>query len=490
MEQKRPDTREIAVVDVRDRWSSYPSKGLTPERLARIFLEADAGDVMRQAELFEEMEEKDAHLASQLQIRKLAVQGLDWDVFPRGDEERDKDIAAFCRGVLAGLNLDEHVVDLLDALGKGYSVMEIVWDLSAGEAMIRELRWVHPKKVTFLDSVTPRILTEEESIYGIQLPPWKFVYHRYKARSGYDTRAGILRVCGWMYLFKNYGIKDWVTFAEVYGMPLRIGKYEPGASKDDKDALLTALRALGTDAAGIISKNTEIEFLDTTRTGTVRGRVTQANIYESLVDFCDAQMSKAILGQVLTSEAGGSKGEGSLALGKVHADVRQDLVRADCKALNRTITRQILRPLVGFNFGWDAPVPRFSFLYQPPEDLLQLARVYKTIVGRLGLQISQEHIQERFKIPMRKDGETPLAAKTSQPDSKEAKLARLIDLAGGEDGEVDSCRLQVLHLVAKHNSFEEIMAGIRRLHPHTDGPSRELVEQQMLAADLWAYLQG
>jgi len=31
-----------------------------------------------------------------------------------------------------------------------------------------------------------------------------------------------------MYLFKNYAIKGWIGFAEVYGMPLRVGKYEPG----------------------------------------------------------------------------------------------------------------------------------------------------------------------------------------------------------------------------------------------------------------------
>ena len=51
---RRPDVRELAVVQVRDRWSGYPSNGLTPERLARIFREADHGDMLRQAELFEE----------------------------------------------------------------------------------------------------------------------------------------------------------------------------------------------------------------------------------------------------------------------------------------------------------------------------------------------------------------------------------------------------------------------------------------------------
>ena len=46
----RPETREVAVSQVTDKYSEYPSDGLTPVRLAEIFKEADAGDVLRQAE--------------------------------------------------------------------------------------------------------------------------------------------------------------------------------------------------------------------------------------------------------------------------------------------------------------------------------------------------------------------------------------------------------------------------------------------------------
>ena len=66
---KRPVTARVAVGDVNDKFSDYPSNGLTPRRLARIFREADEGNVRAQMELFEEMEEKDTHLFSQMQIR-------------------------------------------------------------------------------------------------------------------------------------------------------------------------------------------------------------------------------------------------------------------------------------------------------------------------------------------------------------------------------------------------------------------------------------
>ena len=81
-------------------------------------------------------------------------------------------------------------------------------------------------------------------------PANKFIVHRYKARSGHTSRAGILRVVAWMYLFKNYDLKDWVSFAEIYGLPLRLGKYAPGASDSDRRRFMRALIQIGSDAAG------------------------------------------------------------------------------------------------------------------------------------------------------------------------------------------------------------------------------------------------
>lgn len=125
---RRPDMREVAVAQVSDKYSEYPSNGLTPVKLAEILREADAGDVLRQMELFEEMEEKDPHLFSQLQTRKNAVTGLDFEVIPFGDEPLDKEIADFIEEQLNGIESFEDVEnDLLDAIGKGFAVSEILW---------------------------------------------------------------------------------------------------------------------------------------------------------------------------------------------------------------------------------------------------------------------------------------------------------------------------------------------------------------------------
>lgn len=99
----RPETRELTVGPGPGQIQRIPIQRLTPVRLAEIFREADTGDVMRQMELFEEMEEHDPHLFSQLQTRKNAVTGLDFEITAFGDEPRDKEIAEFVEEQLNGI---------------------------------------------------------------------------------------------------------------------------------------------------------------------------------------------------------------------------------------------------------------------------------------------------------------------------------------------------------------------------------------------------
>jgi len=499
--EKKPETREVAVAAIRDRWSGYPSQGLTPQKLTTLFKQADGGDVYSQAEMFEEMEEKDTHLFSQLQTRKNAVLGLEYDVHPYSDSADDKKIAEFVAENIFNLNdFDDALLDLLDAIGKGYSMSEIIWAVDGNRAVIDGLRWIHAKKAIFYDIGAsswdktfemPRIVTEEQPFLGEIMPPFKMVYHRYKARSGYDTRAGILRVCAWMYLFKNYALKDWVAFLEVFGMPLRLGKYGAGASSDDKDALMAAISSLGSDAAGIISKNTEIEFVET-----MKGQ-SKENPFSVLAVFCDAQMSKAILGQTLTTQEGSS---GSYSLGQVHDLVRHDLIKADCEALAKTLRFQVIRPLVGYNFGWDKPLPGFNFKFEPPEDLKSLSEVYKNL-SEINFPLTAEHISERFKVPMAKKGDTILAAKTSPVAAKHgmvvAKAGRFSDEQENIEGLIAQTHKNatqalsgllepVKALIANAGSLEEIRDTIIASYSDMDpGELEDLVARAMFTAELY-----
>lgn len=432
---RRPVTARVAVGDVNDKFSEYPSNGLTPRRLAHIFREADAGNVRAQMELFEEIEEKDPHLFSQMQTRKLAVTGLEWEVQPFSQDEKDKEIAAFVAAQLMGIeNFDEVLIDMLDAIGKGVSIMELSWAVEDGKNIIEDIEYVHPKKLIWDNTTDELKVCTREYPSGIGLPENKFVVHRYKAKSGHASRAGILRVVAWMYLFKNYDIKDWVSFCEVFGMPLRLGKYDASASDEDKKQLMEAIVSLGTDAAGIVPSSTMIDFIEAQKT-------TSVEIYEKLARYCDEQVSKAVLGQTLTSDSGG----GSYAQSKTHDEVRHDLTVADAKALAVTIRRDIIRPLVEFNFGTGANIPLFAFDSREVEDQKEAVEVLKTLACDMGLEIPASYIYKKFNIPEPEDWDevlhpqlyTRLGAerRDQTEEAEELKLAQ--DAGGKEQGQVD-----------------------------------------------------
>ena len=402
----RPEMGEIAVAQVTDKYSEYPSTGLTPVKLAEIFREADAGDVLRQMELFEEMEEKDPHLFSQLQTRKNAVTGLDYEIIPFSADPLDKAIADFVKDQIGSLEDFEDIeTDLLDAIGKGFAVSEIIWGYDEGHVVIQGIKSRHQKRF-FWDTIDDsfKVRTQEHP-EGILLPQNKFILHRYKARSGHPSRAGVLRVIAWMYLFKNYDIKDWIAFCEVFGMPLRLGKYMPGASEEDKKALMQALIQIGTDAAGIIPDGTTIEFVTTEKTSST-------DLYEKLARYCDEQMSKAILGQTLTSDSG----SGSYAQSKTHNEVRHDLTVADCKALASTLRRCLIRPLVIYNFGEDRRIPYLRYNCEEAEDLQQAATVLGTLIEKTGLKIPTSFIYKKFSVPTPEAGEE-IATPAAPPQS-------------------------------------------------------------------------
>lgn len=452
---QRPETREIAVAQVTDKYSEYPSNGLTPVRLAEIFQEADAGDVLRQMELFEEMEEKDPHLFSQLQTRKNAVTGLDFEIIPFGDEPRDKEIADFIEEQLGGIEGFEDVeTDLLDAIGKGFAVGEIMWGYDEGHVVVQSIKTRHQKRF-FWDSLDDSFkVRTKEAPEGTLLPGNKFIVHKYKARSGHTSRAGILRVVAWMYLFKNYDLKDWVSFAEVYGLPLRLGKYQPGASEADKVALMQALIQIGADAAGIIPDGTTIDFINTEKTSS-------SDLYERLARYCDEQISKAILGQTLTSDSGG----GSYAQSKTHNDVRHDLTIADCKALASTLRRDLIRPLCIFNFGEDKRIPHIRFDCEESEDLTQTAEIIGTLIEKTGLRVPTSYLYKKFSIPEPEADEeiaTPrFAGGAGILPSKQLSLKAGPDGGHGTQQRID--QIADAALAASKGNFSRIFGPVRGL---------------------------
>lgn len=392
-----PATHEASWSGMRSVGATSWAQGLTPQRLAGYLRQAGDGDPQVQAELLLEVEDRDLHLVSVLGVRKRAVAGLPWSIEAASDRRTDRRVAEYCTEVFKGVrDLRGSLVHLMGAVSAGYAATEIDWRSAPGRVWIHELL-ARPASWFHQDRQRPglwRVRTDGAS-EGELLAPRAWVWHEARAKSGLHAgTSGLGRALLWAYLFKSFSLKDWVIFSEQYGAPLRIGKYPSGTSEPDRNRLLTHLKALGVDAAAIFPDDVQVEFLEAQRPSSV-------DVYTRLIEWSDKGMSKAVLGQTLTTEEGKS---GSLALGRVHDQVRQDLLESDAEQLSATLTDQVVRPLVDFQFGPQATYPRFLLDARPPEDLKGRADLY-AVLGKLGVVFPREHVHATFGVPEPRPGE-------------------------------------------------------------------------------------
>ena len=130
------------------RWLGPGVSWYSPQRVEQIFRQGLAGDLQSQWEMFDLMEATWGELSTCLNQLKDAVvaQGLRVVPYARKNEAATPEAierAALVQEALDGMigrpeadenNLDQTVRDLLDARGKGISVLEIDWEMRTGES--------------------------------------------------------------------------------------------------------------------------------------------------------------------------------------------------------------------------------------------------------------------------------------------------------------------------------------------------------------------
>ena len=377
------------LTSVRQIMSGHPTEGLTPRRLQRLLKASETGDAQGYLELAEEMEEKDLHYRSQLQTRKLACAGLQLVVEAHSDSKEDQKDADMLREALALEGLEDSLVDVLDGIGKGYSSTEIHWDTSGKTWTPTRLTWRDPRWFEFSPEDGTTLLLRGSGV-PTPLDPFKFIVHKPKLKSGIPIRGGLARASAWAYLFANYVLKDWVGFCELFGQPLRVGKYPAGASEDQIATLQRAVSSIGSDAAAVIPEGMLIEFIKHEVHGS-------SDLYDRLLTKLETRVTLAVLGQTLTS--GQTKGGGgSLALGKVHDEVRKDIMSADARQLAGTLRRDLAKPYLDLNRGPRAHYPKVRLLIEEPEDIKTLSEALGVLVP-LGLKVEQSVVRDKLGLP-------------------------------------------------------------------------------------------
>lgn len=414
-----PVTHELVTTDVLATvgLNLTPFAGSDQPSLAWRQMLADAQSAFP---IYRDLEEKDGQVSSALETRKDGVLRRERKLIAASSSAADQARADFAREVLAAIpNFENILYELLDAVGYGVAIAEILWEQEGSRVFLRDLRPRPQELFAFGDPGRPQTgslrfassrfnPTAPAAENRAALPEHKFLVYSFRPRHGNRRGRPLLRRVFWPSWFKRQDLKFWLKFIEK-GTGSVVVRYPAGSTDADKQRALEAAEAINEETAVAIPENFQIvsELLQAARTGAT-------DIFLTLADqVCNNEIARVILGETLTQR--GSEGGGSRALGEVHQQVRFEKVAADARDLMAVINDQLLRWLFLFNFGPDVPIPRWAIPLDPPADLRARIEIDERL-ARLGVPIPLTYAQRTYSLPAASPGDpllTPTAPATS-----------------------------------------------------------------------------
>ncbi|MHB8359244.1 MAG: phage portal protein family protein [Thermoplasmataceae archaeon] len=331
------------------------------------------------------------------------------------------------------------------------------------------------------------------------------VFHPYRGSQGWWD--ALLRSIATPWLVRNWAIRDWARFSEIFGTPARVGYVPEWASASQRENFIAQLAGLGNEPVlelpvrphGDSSFDFKI-VQATANEGGVSG-------YKELLNYCDTCLAIRVLGQNLTTEVHG----GSHAAAKIHDNVRRDVTARWVNALEQCIHESIWIPWAKYNFGDTELAPWTRFTTDPPEDMKANSEVIANVATSLktfqeaGARVDVPAILDQFNIPRPADDEqtetapapgatpTPTAALSAAPrrppassvrgqsycdavaDAAQAKFARLVA------GDVR----ELLSAIDGATSYEDARARILKAYDGLPEPkTRELLEAAIVLGGL------
>jgi len=292
-------------------------------------------------------------------------------------------------------------------------------------------------------------------------PPRFFLFHR----------KPLLIKLLWIVYAKHFVLSHFLKFTEFLGIPPLIAN----ASSSDSETLESIAEALSRLKSGdfaVLGKEDTLKVLE--------GRGNQAD-FLTFVSYCDAEISKVINGNVLSSNVGDT---GSLAMAKVHEDQRLEIVGKDIKYAQRCVNKTFAA------IGLDC---NLTIQYETDTDLYQRAQTLQILYG-MGAEMSIEDLSREFDLPLQKKGGLGQNARFYRSENSMGKPLDKIDAALSSSAfknMLNQNQIQIKKeletIVEKATNFEEAFEALLQAYPDT---SMDELEEAFIATLFNSDLEG
>lgn len=248
----------------------------------------------------------------------------------------------------------------------------------------REDGWIKymlsPRKHT--DAINRTILRNQTDLTGQSWDNFSDLLYVGKPR-----QIGRMAELAFWVILKRNDVGDWANFAEVFGQPMREGTYDP-FDDNARQKLIQDILALGSSPVFIHPNDTNIKLLESQQ------KSGSGDLYEKLAKFCNAEISKGVLSNTLTTEAGD---KGTQALGTVHQAGEENVAFFIKRRLLNVLNYEVTD--IWANLGLDTRGGKFVFNPPKNKDLAKKIVIDCKLKNEVGLPIDDDYFYEEYGIP-------------------------------------------------------------------------------------------
>lgn len=410
--------------------------GLTSKNI-KIYIEAARmGLNFYKGLLFEEIRKRDLHIGGVCQSRKRAVVGKKYNIICEWEEGKE-----MAEKILGGLDFIRFASNILEAELQGVSLFEIDYGVVEGKVLPVKQRRI-PNYLYLYDDIED----EYKLLDVTQNDGYNLRMIASMASTGFEDRVNLLRLkmvdvspdkilevesidsdnangfrngcidaILWGYFLKNYGLKDYSVYLELFGNPMRVGKYdEIGVNDKLMREFRNAIKEMGNLAYAVIPKSFEIEFPGDSN------KASTTNLFDKYLQYIDDAISVRVLGQTLTTKIGE---KGSYSAAQVHKTVKEEVEQSDMKLVEMTINELIAR-VMKMNYSKVPEMPRFEYISEEGVDIKKTKAETIKLIKESGFMPSREYVTRETGVEL--EDEKPEISKSDEKEDDE-KLEKFIE---------------------------------------------------------------
>lgn len=207
-------------------------------------------------------------------------------------------------------------------------------------------------------------------------------YNNWCIGVGEKKDLGLLMYLAPYVIWKKNAMAAWAEFAEVFGSPIRIGKTDVRDEMTRKN-MENMLRNMGVASWAVLDLNDNIDLMQASRTDAYA-------VFDKMVERCNSEISKIILGQTGTTDEKSYSGSAN-----VHEGVAEMIAKQDTLKMQFIIEDQLVPMMIRNGFD----LAGCTFKYDDSESL-PLAEQAKIDVSLLqaGIKLEHEYLEHKYGV--------------------------------------------------------------------------------------------